>query len=240
MVDIAFPFRGKPPSRDAWVLRQEFRFSPDQWISRLPDHGLWPPELTDLPETDDGRHRIDRNTVFQVGRRAVDSLGAGQALLASAVWGTGTAARERVRRLKVFEQPAEEVCVQLLAAIKTLRSEGAVAAYSYLHGNGGNIIKYLGPSFGTKFLYFCGYDSSPGGLKPLILDRYVAVAVNRLCGLAWPETDFSVSQYRQYLELADAWANAWNTSPDVIERVLFSIGKASPLVVGALSGAACL
>jgi len=240
MIDIPSPFRGKPPSREAWVLRQEFRLSPEQWISRIPYPGLWLPELADLPETTDGRRLIDRNTVFRVGRRADDPLGAGRALLASAVWGTGTAARGRARRLRVFEQPAEEVCIQLSAAIKTLRSEGAVAAYSYLHGNGGNIIKYLGPSFGTKLLYFCGYDSSPCGHKPLILDKYVAAAINRLCSPAWPETDFSVSQYHLYIELANAWANAWNTSPDVVERVLFSIGKASPLVVGALSGAACL
>lgn len=32
MADVPLPFRGKPPSRETWVLRQEFRFSPEQWI----------------------------------------------------------------------------------------------------------------------------------------------------------------------------------------------------------------
>jgi hypothetical protein len=222
------------------VLRQEFRFSPGQWISRLPDPVLWPRELDSLPKTADGQQLIDRNTVFQVGRRATDPLGAGRALLASVVWGTGTAARERTRRLRVFHPPAGEICDQLAGAIEVLRSDGAEAAYTHLHGHGRNIIKHLGPSFGTKLLYFCGYDSSPGIFKPLILDKYVAGAINRLCGLSWPDTRFSPSQYHHYLELAHFWASSWNTSPDVIERVLFSVGKASPLAVGALSGATCL
>ena len=229
-----------PPSRETWVLGQEFRFSPRQWISRLPDPALWPPELESLPETANGRQVIDRNAVFRVGRRATDPVGAGQALLASVVWGTGMAARERTRRLRVFQPPTGEICDQLAGAIEVLRSEGALAAYTHLHGHGRNLIKHLGPSFGTKLLYFCGYDSSPGMLKPLILDRHVAAPVNRLCGLSWPDIGFSPSQYYHYLDLAHGWASSWDTSPDVIERVLFSIGKASPLAVGALSGATCL
>jgi hypothetical protein len=151
------------------------------------------------------------------------------------VWGTGTAARERTRRLRVFANSSDEVCDRLASAISVLRSNGAVAAYRCLHGDGGSI-RYLGPSFGTKFLYFCGYDSAYGPLKPLILDRYVAGALNRLCGFEWPDSAFSVSQYEQYLELVHAWATVWSTSPDVIERVLFSIGQAPALAIASLSG----
>jgi hypothetical protein len=122
--------------------------------------------------------------------------------------------------------------------VEVLRSDGAVEAYNYLHGHRGNIIKHLGPAFGTKPLYFCGYDVTTVGVKPLILDSYVATAINRLCGSDWPDAGFSVSQYCQYLELADRWATAWAASPDVIERVLFSIGKAPALAVRALSGSA--
>jgi hypothetical protein len=155
------------------------------------------------------------------------------------IWGTGTSARGRVRRLRVFEQPdaGRDACDDLASVINIVRSEGATAAYTYLHGNEGNIVRHLGSSFGTKFLYFCGYDACPVGFKPLILDRYVARAVNRLCGLDWPENSFSAAQYQHYVEIADAWATAWNTDPDVIERVLFSVGKSSPLAVGALRGA---
>jgi hypothetical protein len=50
-----------------------------------------------------------------------------------------------------------------------------VKAYAYLHGDGRNLIPHLGPSFGTKVLYFSGYGRSHGDLQPLILDQYVAL-----------------------------------------------------------------
>jgi Putative 8-oxoguanine DNA glycosylase OGG-like protein len=35
-----------------------------------------------------------------------------------------------------------------------LRADGPVKAYAYLHGDGKNLIPHLGPSFGTKVLYW--------------------------------------------------------------------------------------
>lgn len=109
-------------------------------------------------------------------------------------------------------------------------------AYKYLHGDRRNLIRHLGPSSGTKFLYFAGYDRFRGGRQPLILDQYVALALNLLCGLSWPAHDWSTRQYADYLDCAHSWASAWRTSPDVIERVLFSVGQADPLVVRAFAG----
>jgi Putative 8-oxoguanine DNA glycosylase OGG-like protein len=101
-----------------------------------------------------------------------------------------------------------------------------VKACAYVHGDGRNLIPHLGPSFGTKVLCFSGYGRSHGDLQPLIVDQYVAL--NRLCRLDWPAHGWTTAQYAEYLGLAHSWANAWHTSPDVIERVLFSAGKASP------------
>jgi hypothetical protein len=236
MIDVQLPFRGQPPIRDEWVSAQSFRFSAEKWRAALPDPALWPPELDHLPETDDGRRLVDRRTVFRIGERAAESRGAAQTLVAASVWGTGTAALGRSRRLRIFEQAADTVGDHLASAVEILRSKGPIEAYIYLLGDGKNLIKYLGPSFGTKVLYFCGYGSSPGDRRPLILDQYVAVALNKLCGLSWPQESFSSSQYDEYLDLAHRWASDWHTSPDVIERVLFSVGKASPLVIGVLAG----
>lgn len=61
-----------------------------------------------------------------------------------------------------------------------------MAAYTYLHGDGGNRTKYLGASFGTKFLYFSGYGRYGGDQPPLMLDENVAIAVNQFCGVDWP------------------------------------------------------
>lgn len=136
----------------------------------------------------------------------------------------------------MFDHAGDEVGGRLAVAAAMLAAEGPVKAYAYLHGDGRNRLHNLGPSFGTKFLYFAGFDRSHGDRQPLILDQYVALALNRLCGLNWPKHGWATSQYAEYLDLAHSWAGAWQVSPDVIERVLFSVGKASPLVVGVFTG----
>ena len=121
-------------------------------------------------------------------------------------------------------------------AAQLLRADGPVKAYACLHGDGRNLLPHLGPAFGTKVLYFSGYRRSHGELQPLILDRYVATALKRLYNPNWPAHGWTTAQYAGYLGLAHSLANAWHTSPDVIERVLFSVGKASPLVAGVFTG----
>jgi hypothetical protein len=185
-------------------------FSPDSWRDRLPRRDLWPPELDGLPSPGPGRWpRLDRRTVFQVAERAAQPLGATQALVAAAVWGTGTQGLGRARRLRVFGNDADEIGARLTGAVRILHDDGPVKAYEYLHGDGGNRVSHLGPSFGTKFLYFAGYGRARGSRQPLILDQYVARALTRLCGVGWPAAGWSTSQYADYLDRAYKWASAW-------------------------------
>jgi hypothetical protein len=136
----------------------------------------------------------------------------------------------------VFDHDGDEVGARLAVAVQMLRADRPVKAYAYLHGDGKNRIPYLGPSFGTKFLYFAGFHRSHGDRPPLILDQYVAWALNRLGGLHWPALGWTTAQYGEYLDLAHQWASAWSTSPDVIEWVLFSVGKADPLIARVFAG----
>lgn len=234
------PFLGAPPDRDAWVLAQGFRFSLEKWRDNLPDPAMWPPELDDAPEADrEGQQIVDRRIVFRIGERATDPLGAVQTLVAASVWGTGTGARGGYRRRLVLSPGVEVVGKLLAAAAQKLRAEGPLAAYTFLHGDGRNRIKNLGASFGTKFLYFSGYGRCRGDQQPLILDENVAIGLNRLCGVDWASGGWGTSQYAQYLSLGHDWAKEWKTNPDVIERVLFSIGKVSktyPLVISIFTG----
>jgi len=57
-----------------------------------------------------------------------------------------------------------------------------------------------------------------------------------LCHLDFPRGAWTTKQYADYLELAQRWAKSWGTQPDVVERVLYSVGKSRPLAVSALSG----
>jgi len=230
------PFRGPPPDRGTWVLAQSFGFDPMRWQRLLPDTDMWPGELDACPIV--GRWpRVSRATVLSVGERAHEPVGAVQTYVAAAVWGNGTGAQGVHRRVRVLGDPTTDVAGSLASAVRTLRSEGPEAAYERLHGHA-NLVKHLGPSFGTKVLYSAGYDRTVGARQPLILDQFVALALNRLVGSMWPTTQggWTTAQYATYLDIAHKWAADWGCSPDVVERVLFSIGKASPLVVGVLGG----
>jgi hypothetical protein len=99
-----------------------------------------------------------------------------------------------------------------------LKADGAVAAYSRFLRGGESNVTWLGPAFFTKLLYFAGFDRTPGP-QPLILDRFVAKT------LGWRTTGWTATDYGTYLDAATSWAGEYATTPDVVERTLFEIGK---------------
>ncbi|TQL58951.1 hypothetical protein FB474_0294 [Oryzihumus leptocrescens] len=227
------PFRGTPPNRDRHVLQQGFWFKAHRWSSRL-DPAAWPPELDACPESID-RRWIDRRALFAIADRAGDPVGAIHTLVATSIWGTSTSARGRARRLRVFHADLAAVGDSVAHAVNVMLQDGPVAAYRTLHDRGPSV-KHLGPAFGTKVLYFAGYNHTTEHPRPLILDRYVALALNQLCGWSWPDAGWTADQYATYLDLAERWAAAWDTEADVIELVLFNVGKSDKLAIAALSG----
>lgn len=245
MTSYSLPFRGAPPNRCDWVLRQKFSFDPQRWQRELGDPKLWPTELEDCPLGDHWPN-VDRARVFTVGQRALTPEGAAHTYVAASVWGVGTRARLVSRRARPFisarakRHSDRTVGERLATAVEILRNDsgGPVAAYNALHGAGDHCVTDIGPSFGTKLLYFAGFDQTPGDWQPLILDQYVAMALNTLCGFQWPERNggWTVQQYRTYLDLAHSWAAEWDTQPDVVERALFAVGKAPALAVSVLTG----
>lgn len=246
VADYSLPFRGAPPSRDKSVLDQWSNFDPGRWQALLDDAGLWPPELTECPHGSTGRKwpYVTRRVVFEVAKRATEPRGAAQTYVAAAVWGSGTSPLEVARRGRALASSAAAltsgtVGERLAKAVAVLLdpSGGPVAAYDALHGLGEFRVAGIGPSYGTKVLYFAGFDRVEGHLQPLILDKNVVAALNRLCAVGWASTGWPTVQYRQYLDLAHRWADEWGTPhSDVVERTLFAVGQASTLAVSALSG----
>ncbi len=255
------PFRGDPPDRVHAVLREPVPYNPARWRQYLPDQSLWPDELA-ADATGSSWPSVDRERVLAVGLRATDPAGAAQTYVAAAVWGTGTHARGVVRRCRPLidmstssdggdsgtgsgtdggtygDAEGDTVGARLTLAVELLvdSSGGPVAAYDALHGDGWLRVPYLGPSFGTKVLYFSGFDQVAGERQPLILDRFVAAGLNHLCGAGWSTSGshWTTAQYAAYLELAHAWAAEWGCRPDVVERVLSAIGHTDPIAVRAL------
>lgn len=211
------------PSRDE-VLGQKIPFDRARWLSRLPGPDWWPAELDNCP-TEAGRTRVDRSTVFGIAHRSDTVEGRRHLLTAALVWGTGTKAQSVARRTRIFaESSPRDIDAHLEAVLGILREEGAVAAYYAF--NNDHRIKFLGPAFFTKVLYFAGHEQCVGAWRPLILDRFVALALREAdTGEKWRGGGWTTPRYSRYLALAHDHAQRAGVLPDQIEAAWFAQGR---------------
>lgn len=217
-------FSETAPDRELYILGHTMSLSPAHWLDRLPQTDMWPPALDVLPR---GKKwpEIDRGTLFSMAQEIATPLAAVHWYIAVCAWGVGLSARNVTRRVRVL-QDNPDAGQRILDATAVLRTEGAVAGYVAYSPGGVGRLRGLGPGFWTKLLYFAGYDHTPDGRQPLILDQYVVAGLNDVAGLGWAsDWQWSAAQYDQYLDLVASFAQKWNTTPDVIERALFERGK---------------
>lgn len=113
-----------------------------------------------------------------------------------------------------LREPADQGCGPVHSA--------PASAFALLRPGNSNAIRYLGPSFFTKFLYFAG-----GGAPDhpcLILDRVVATRLRDRCG--WTslhrEGPWPAETYERYCGLLARWGQETGRAPDEIELKLFN------------------
>ncbi|MFJ7147601.1 hypothetical protein ACIQVT_05270 [Streptomyces sp. NPDC100445] len=216
---------GTPVPDRAEVLGRAIPFDRTRWLSVLPGGDWWPDELDDCP-TVGGRPRVDRETVFGIARRADTPQGRRHLLTAALVWGTGTKAQSVARRARIFTSPrSQDIEAHLASALGLLRREGAEAAYSAFRET--RRIKFLGPAFFTKVLYFAGHEQCDPVVapRPLILDRYVALALRAEApDEKWRLGGWTTQRYLRYLTFAHDQAQRVGVRPDQIEAALFARG----------------
>ncbi len=221
--------KGPPHDRDAYVCEHSIPFSPKHWLDRLPDRAMWPPLLA-AKEPVGKWPRVSRRDVFDLASNdnlstPIDGV---HLYVAACAWGVGTQARLVGRRVRVLRDNPDPG-TRLLGAIGVLRHTGPAAAYASFQPGGANRLIGLGPGFHTKILYFAGWDRTPGCQQPLILDQYVAAALNDQADLGWSTRwKWTADQYEHYLDLVAGWADAWGASADVVERTLFDHGRTLP------------
>lgn len=216
-------FSGQPPDREAFISRHAVEFSPQQWLNRLPE--TWMFDFLAGYEAPDGRKwpRISRQTIIDTAPQINTPREAVQFYVLACAWDVGVNQRFVTRRTWVLTRN-EDVGQRLLAGIQLAQQSSAVGGYGAFR-NGGARLKHLGPGFFSKILYFGSWEDSPAQ-RPLILDQYVAAALNDVADLGWPRTwNWTTAQYEQYLDIAARWASEWGCQPDVIERTLFEHGK---------------
>jgi hypothetical protein len=91
---------------------------------------------------------------------------------------------------------------------------------AYIHLAKESRLTFLGPAFGTKFLYFISERSAIE--LPLILDAVVSQALLELAGVAISAKTWNPSAYQNYLARLRGWAAALSVSPPDVERILFA------------------
>lgn len=207
-------FPDGPPADEA-VQSQGFDFLPHHWTDR------WPQNL-EVPELLEGniRKRITRSDVFLYARSVASERSIVELYVAACAWGTGTKAQRVARCIKPLHQ--EGAVAALMRSFKAAQSLDPGEAYRRLNTQGEDRIKYFGPSFFTKWLYFSAFDTwdRPQIQAPLILDARVARALGWKTG-GWPS-----SAYNDYLnhiaEIHEAWCP--REPSHVVEYSLFKLG----------------
>jgi hypothetical protein len=113
--------------------------------------------------------------------------------------------------------------------IDTLRIKGLAAGYRslFVAGKSPGRIQGLGPSYGTKFLYFAGFRHG-GEPRPLIYDANVAKAIQKeptAPNLPLNPDSLTTAQYVSYCEWCEQVATDYSVSSrsDIVELALFRI-----------------
>lgn len=210
---------------------------PKWWAAALSARSL--PGGPVVPDnSDEGQRRsaarepaISRAQLFGLGAQANgddSGVGALRLLWHTLAWGTGTGARNNIRRL-------DAVASDPSGAAKVLREAGLLAvtdpqaAFAHLRPGRQNAVSSLGPSFFTKYLYFAGAGAADH--PSLILDDRVATALNQHC--AWSNLHkgpWTAVTYERYCTLLARWAVEMTThhrtlAADELERWLFEAGS---------------
>ena len=214
---------------------QEVQWIPDRWIGRV--------DIDTLPEQLPRRRRIRRRDLFDLAGQVTAGCGdpAVVALLIGVVaWGSGNGVRRagmsdgdprgpwRAQQALSLPSPAQAI-TRIRHAVEITRRDGAQAAYAVLSRGGPAKLAAMGESFFTKLIYVSGHraPTTPRPL-PLILDNNVRKALVRAGGILESDTWTlyrTPEAYRQYLLLAQTWAELWNMRSDQVERALFEFGK---------------
>ena len=162
---------------------------------------------------------LSRRDIFALAEPArKTSEGALNLLWHTLAWGTGRSNRNNRSRIRAVASSTD--IPELLGEAAELSISDPIAAYELLRHRRRNRVKYLGPAFFTKFLYFAGGGEETH--QPLILDARVAKSLGKAGWKPLYSFNWSSETYGQYLALVSRWQEELETSRgDLIERSLF-------------------
>lgn len=198
------------------------------------DRQAWQTQVHDLPEAlrilGDLPDQVDRDHA----RTAVlTELNAGRVLpafVSAMTWGYGDRGYgpTRVRwaltgmrgRAAISAPVLPTVSDRLAEAVDIVRSQGPVGGFRFMNNSGR--IKYLGPAFFTKWLYFASAvaDVNSPEAAP-ILDKQVTDWIHEHTGIFLKIN--KTSTYQSYLDLLEGWGRPYNRTPVQVEKAIFGL-----------------
>lgn len=239
-------------------------WKPASWTRRFDraDEGLlsvnYSALISDLTRSTDGAQskegpRIDRDQVSALcapevlgtASGNIDDAAVVKAFLASMIWGYGLVGYGPFRTERILTRnstaPDEETVNQLVAVAAIAQSKGGVEAFDHVatqRRSGTAYLKYLGPAFGTKFLYFLTKASTVQTTP--VFDSLVHGWLQQHApetgsfSLSWWDT----SSYERYVDLLQSWAaelsapGGYSLEADDLEFLMFRDARAqSPLPI---------
>ena len=235
--------------REAGYLPQpSFAWRPESWRKRLQSTDILKAEftLTDCIQTivertaqpeDGSRPQIDRELVRSlhspetlVVDGTYDEQAVVTAFLASMIWGYGTTGYGPYRTARVLtSDPCAIAHLTETAERAQASADGGIDAFDHIAGSRKNTpyLKYLGPAFGTKFLYFLTAASSTARTTP-VMDAVVRRWFRTHAGINLVTWRWEKGRYRTYLEALDAWKGEFTREDgtpferDDVELLIFS------------------
>lgn len=162
-----------------------------------------------------GAHPLSREEIFTLADDATtDETGTAALTLLWHVlaWGTGVSQRGNAKRINAVTADLPRNG-QLLQQAAELSRRDANEAFQKLRPKR-NAIRYLGPNFSTKFLYFAGGGNVDHPC--VIVDGRVRATLFRETGDSRfaPKSQYNAADYRAVLEQLGAWACAASTAVD--------------------------
>ena len=189
--------------------------------------------MQDLPQVMDvlGRmpERVDRASTREVVLQELEAGRTLPAFVTAMVWGYGTTGYGPVRtrwvltgtKTNPMESPVlPQVPARLEAGATAVLQDGSLEAFRLMNNEGK--VKYLGPAFFTKWLYFTSAFQSPDDAKAApILDKQVSDWLLAHAGVSL-EPD-RTSSYERYVGLLTAWGRLHNRTAVQIEKAIFGL-----------------
>jgi hypothetical protein len=180
----------------------------ERWLAVMPRQAR---VLDALPD------RLDRSTVRElVLEKPPTASGMFDAMLIVYAWGWSMTPVGVTRALTAIGAGIRPLGSALLAARDAVRNGDPLAGYAALAGP--HRVAGLGPSFGSKFLYFV----SPERRRALMLDQLLAAWLDREAALSLKVGRWSVRTYTTYLTTMDRWSARLGIPDHQLEEILFT------------------